>query len=66
MKQYVLNKYSIPMDTRRNCKGVRLKDDISVTIGTISQGLICGSPASYSLGLIVENAYSWFSVSYNC
>lgn len=54
------------MDTRRNCKGVRLKDEISVTVGTISHGLICGPPASYSLGLIVENAYSWFSVSYNC
>lgn len=46
------------MDTRRNCKGVQLKGEISVTTGTISQGLTCGPSASYSLGLTVENAYS--------
>lgn len=58
MKQHALNKYSIPMDTRTNCKGVQLKYEISVTTGTVSQGLICGPPASYFLGSIVENAYS--------
>ena len=46
------------MDTRTNCKGVQLKYEISVTTGTVSQGLICGPPASYFLGSIVENAYS--------
>ena len=44
----------MPVDTRRNCKEVQLKDEISVPTGTISQRLILGPLVSYSLGVFVK------------
>lgn len=65
MNQPVLDEQRMPMDTRKNCKGIKLKHEISVPSDNVSLVVVLEQLARESLGVVVKSADSWVPFSHN-